>query len=74
MPEKPARFVQAGSSMHHLPRERQNVSAGFARDLTLSCDILPFPGEDARCKFSASYDIMTTGNRDINNLFGSTPI
>ncbi len=72
MPEKPARFVPAGSSMRHLPRERRHVSDGFAGDLTLSCDILPFPGEDARCKFSASYDIMKTGNRDINSHFGST--
>jgi len=70
--ERPTRFVETGSSILHPPRERENLSAGFARDLTLSCDIPLFPGEDARCTFSASYDIMTTGNRDVNNLFGST--
>jgi len=70
--ERPTRFVEAGRSILHPPRERENLSAGFALDLTVSCDILPFSGEDARCTFSASYDIMTTGNRDINRHFRST--
>ena len=69
---KSLRVVQADGSIRHLSRERRNASDGSAGDLMLSCEILPFSGEDARCKFSASYDIMTMGNRDINIHFGST--
>jgi hypothetical protein len=70
--ERPTRFVEAGSSILHPPRERENLSAGFARGLTLSCEILPFLSENAGCTFSVSYDIMTTGNCAMNNRFGST--
>jgi hypothetical protein len=49
--------------MRRLSRERPNASDGFDGDSILSWDILRFTGEAARCKFSASCDIMKMGNR-----------